>query len=56
MSVAAAWTIIGHRIRITQAAAVKARMAKELAGRKPEWLRSVAHRPGPLTPGALSWG
>ena len=27
---AAAWTIIGHRIRITQAAAVKARMAKEL--------------------------
>ena len=68
---AAAWTIIGHRIRITQAAGVKARMAKELgepvsfggrvvhafpsperlaqlgmfpglAGRKPEWLRSVA--------------
>jgi DNA-3-methyladenine glycosylase II len=68
---AAAWTIIGHRIRITQAAAVKARMAKELgepvsfggrvvhafpaperlaklgmfpglAGRKPEWLRSLA--------------
>jgi DNA-3-methyladenine glycosylase II len=68
---AAAWTIIGHRIRTTQAAAVKARMAKELgepvsfggrvvhafpsperlaklgmfpglAGRKPEWLRSVA--------------
>ncbi len=27
---AAAWTIIGHRIRITQAAAVKARMAEEL--------------------------
>lgn len=69
---AAAWTVIGHRIRITQAAAVKARMAKELgepvsfggrvvyafpsperlaklgmfpglAGRKPEWLRSLAH-------------
>jgi DNA-3-methyladenine glycosylase II len=68
---AAAWTIIGHRIRITQAAAVKARMAEQLgepvsfgdrvvhafpapdrlaeldtfpglAGRKPEWLRSVA--------------
>jgi DNA-3-methyladenine glycosylase II len=68
---AAAWAIIGHRIRITQAAAVKARMATELgapagfggrvvhafpsperlaklamfpglAGRKPEWLRSVA--------------
>ncbi len=68
---AAAWTIIGHRIRITQAAAVKARMAQELgepvsfggrvvhafpspqrlaklgmfpglAGRKPEWLRSLA--------------
>lgn len=68
---AAAWTVIGHRIRITQAAAVKARMAKELgepvsfggqvvyafpsperlaklgmfpglAGRKPEWLRSLA--------------
>jgi DNA-3-methyladenine glycosylase II len=68
---AAAWAVIGHRIRITQAAAVKARMAKELgepvsfggrvvhafpsperlaklgmfpglAGRKPEWLRSVA--------------
>jgi DNA-3-methyladenine glycosylase II len=68
---AAAWTIIGHRIRIRQAAAIKARMARELgepvafgdrvvhafpaparlavlesfpglAGRKPEWLRSVA--------------
>jgi DNA-3-methyladenine glycosylase II len=68
---AAAWTIIGHRIRITQAAAVKARMAEHLgepvsfggrvvhafpspqrlagldafpglAGRKPEWLRSLA--------------
>ncbi len=68
---AAAWTIIGHRIRITQAAAVKARMAERLgkpvsfggrvvhafpspqrlaeldtfpglAGRKPEWLRSIA--------------
>jgi DNA-3-methyladenine glycosylase II len=68
---AAAWTIIGHRIRIRQAAAIKARMARELgepvelgdrmvhafpaparlasldsfpglAGRKPEWLRSLA--------------
>jgi DNA-3-methyladenine glycosylase II len=68
---AAAWTIIGHRIRITQAAAVRARIAEQLgepvsfggrvvhafpaperladldafpglAGRKPEWLRSVA--------------
>jgi DNA-3-methyladenine glycosylase II len=68
---AAAWTIIGHRIRIGQAASIKARMATELgepvsfgdrvvhafpspqrlasldafpglAGRKPEWLRSVA--------------
>ena len=68
---AAAWTIIGRRIRITQAAAVKARMAERLgepvsfggrvvhafpspqrlagldtfpglAGRKPEWLRSLA--------------
>jgi len=68
---AAAWTIIGHRIRITQAAGIKARMAERLgeavsfegrvvhafpspmrlaeldtfpglAGRKPEWLRSVA--------------
>jgi len=68
---AAAWTIIGHRIRISQAAAIKARMAGQLgepvtfggrvvhafpaparlaslesfpglAGRKPEWLRSVA--------------
>jgi DNA-3-methyladenine glycosylase II len=68
---AAAWTIIGHRIRITQAAAIKARLAERLgepvrfgdrvvpafpapqrlaelgtfpglAGRKPEWLRSVA--------------
>ncbi len=68
---AAAWTIIGHRIRIRQAAAIKARMAEQLgepvrfgdrvvhafpsperlaeledfpglAGRKPEWLRSVA--------------
>src|ERR1035441_4600904 len=67
---AAAWTIIGHRIRITQAAAIKARMAEQLgepvsfgdrvvhafpapqrlagldtfpglAGRKPEWLRSL---------------
>src|SRR5712691_9743212 len=69
---AAAWTIIGHRIRITQAAAIKARIAERLgepvsfggrvvhafpspqrlakldtfpglAGRKPEWLRSLAH-------------
>jgi DNA-3-methyladenine glycosylase II len=69
---AAAWTIIGHRIRIRQAAVIKARMARQLgepvafgdrvvhafpaparlaslesfpglAGRKPEWLRSVAH-------------
>jgi DNA-3-methyladenine glycosylase II len=68
---AAAWTIIGHRIRITQAAAIKARIAERLgepvsfgsrvvyafpspqrlakldtfpglAGRKPEWLRSLA--------------
>ena len=44
---AAAWTIIGHRIRMTQAAGIKARMAgletfPGLAGRKPEWLRSVA--------------
>jgi DNA-3-methyladenine glycosylase II len=68
---AAAWTIIGYRIRITQAAAIKARMAERLgepvsfggrvvhafpspqrlakldtfpglAGRKPEWLRSLA--------------
>jgi DNA-3-methyladenine glycosylase II len=68
---AAAWTIIGHRIRVGQAAAIKARMARELgepvalgdrmvhafpaparlasldsfpglAGRKPEWLRSLA--------------
>jgi DNA-3-methyladenine glycosylase II len=68
---AAAWTIIGHRIRIKQAATIKARMAERLgepvsfgdrtvhafpspmrlaeldtfpglAGRKPEWLRSLA--------------
>jgi DNA-3-methyladenine glycosylase II len=68
---AAAWAIIGARIRIRQAAAIKARMASELgqavsfggrvlsafpapqrlaaldgfpglAGRKPEWLRSLA--------------
>jgi DNA-3-methyladenine glycosylase II len=68
---AAAWTIIGHRIRMTQAAALKARIAERLgepvsfggrvihafpspqqlakldafpglAGRKPEWLRSLA--------------
>jgi len=68
---AAAWTIIGHRIRIRQAAGIKARMAEQLgepvifggrvvhafpspqrlagldafpglAGRKPEWLRSLA--------------
>jgi DNA-3-methyladenine glycosylase II len=68
---AGAWTIIGHRIRITQAAAIKARIAERLgepvrfggqvvhafpspqrlaeldtfpglAGRKPEWLRSLA--------------
>jgi len=69
---AAAWTIIGHRIRIMQAAAIKARIAERLgepvsfggrvvhafpspqrlakldtfpglAGRKPEWLRALAH-------------
>jgi DNA-3-methyladenine glycosylase II len=68
---AGAWTIIGPRIRITQAAAIKARIAERLgepvsfggqvvhafpspqrlaeldtfpglAGRKPEWLRSLA--------------
>jgi DNA-3-methyladenine glycosylase II len=68
---AAAWAIIGARIRIGQAAAIKARMAREigeavsfggrvlpafpspqrlasldgfpgLAGRKPQWLRSLA--------------
>jgi DNA-3-methyladenine glycosylase II len=68
---AAAWTIIGHRIRMTQAATLKARIAERLgepvsfdgrvihafpspqqlakldafpglAGRKPEWLRSLA--------------
>jgi DNA-3-methyladenine glycosylase II len=68
---AAAWTIIGNRIRIRQAARIKARMAEQLgdpvpfgdrvvhafpspgrlaslesfpglAGRKPEWLRSIA--------------
>ena len=68
---AAAWAVIGHRIRITQAAVIKARMAERLgepvsfgdqvvhafpspirlaelgtfpglAGRKPEWLRSLA--------------
>jgi DNA-3-methyladenine glycosylase II len=68
---AGAWAIIGHRIRITQAAAIKARIAERLgepvsfgdrvvhafpspqrlarldtfpglAGRKPEWLRSLA--------------
>jgi DNA-3-methyladenine glycosylase II len=68
---AAAWTIIGHRIRITQATTIKARIAEQLgervsfggrtvhafpspqrlagldtfpglAGRKPEWLRSLA--------------
>ena len=69
---AAAWTIIGQRIRIAQAAALKARIAERLgdpvsfgsrvvyafpspqrlakldtfpglAGRKPEWLRALAH-------------
>jgi 3-methyladenine DNA glycosylase/8-oxoguanine DNA glycosylase len=78
---AAAWTIIGHRIRITQAAAIKARMAEQLgepvsfgdrvvhafpppqrladldsfpglAGRKPEWLRSLA---GAALDGQLAW-
>ena len=56
---AAAWTIIGHRIRITQAAAVKARMAKELGepvsfgGRvvhafpSPERLAQLGMFPGP---------
>jgi DNA-3-methyladenine glycosylase II len=68
---AAAWAVIGARIRVGQAAAIKARMARELgesvsfggralsafpapqrlasldrfpglAGRKPEWLRSLA--------------
>ena len=69
---AAVWAVIGHRIRIKQAAAIKARMAKQLGepvsfdghvlhafpsphrlaelksfpgltGRKPEWLRAIAH-------------
>ncbi|MBS2548582.1 DNA-3-methyladenine glycosylase 2 family protein [Catenulispora sp. NL8] len=69
---AAAWAIIGHRIRIRQAAAIKTRMAEQLgepvsfgddtvhafpapqrlaelqafpglSGRKPEWLRALAH-------------
>jgi DNA-3-methyladenine glycosylase II len=69
---AAAWAIIGQRIRIRQAATVKARLAEQLgqavpfgdhtvaafpaparlaaleefrglSGRKPEWLRSLAH-------------
>lgn len=69
---AAAWAVIGRRIRIRQAATIKARMARELgepvafgdrvvhafpaprrlatldgfaglSGRKPEWLRSIAH-------------
>ena len=69
---AAAWAIIGHRIRMKQAAAIKARMAEQfgeavsfdgqvvhafpspqrlaeiedfpgLTGRKPEWLRGIAH-------------
>jgi DNA-3-methyladenine glycosylase II len=69
---AAAWAVIGQRVRIRQAAVVKARMAQELgepvsfgdrvvhafpapqrlagldgfaglSGRKPEWLRSLAH-------------
>jgi DNA-3-methyladenine glycosylase II len=49
---AAAWTIIGHRIRITQAAASYAFPSPQrlagldtfpgLAGRKPEWLRILA--------------
>ncbi|MFB9834286.1 DNA-3-methyladenine glycosylase family protein [Actinoallomurus acaciae] len=69
---AAAWAVIGRRIRMRQAATIKARMARELgepvafgehvvhafpaparlagldgfaglSGRKPEWLRSIAH-------------
>jgi DNA-3-methyladenine glycosylase II len=70
---AAAWAVIGQRIRIVQAAAIKSRLAEQLgqpvsfgdhtvhafpapsrlatlddnfpglSGRKPEWLRSLAH-------------
>jgi DNA-3-methyladenine glycosylase II len=59
---AAAWTIIGHRIRITQAAAVKARMAERLGepvsfgGRivhalpSPQRLAGLDTFPGPAAP------
>jgi DNA-3-methyladenine glycosylase II len=44
---AAAWTIIGHRIRISQAAAVKARMARQLGEPVSFGGRIVHAFPGP---------
>ena len=45
---AAAWTIIGHRIRITQAAAIKARMAERL-GEPVSFAGQVVHAfPSPM--------
>jgi DNA-3-methyladenine glycosylase II len=56
---AACWAVIGHRIRMIQAAAVKAKVDLEgfpgLSGRKPEWLRGIARAAldGRLDPEAL---
>ena len=58
---AAAWTIIGHRIRMTQAAAIKARMAEQLgeadlghAAADPAGVRDRRdHRPARSRPGGL---
>jgi len=44
---AAAWTIIGHRIRMTQAARIKAAMARELGEQVPIGDRVVAAFPAP---------
>lgn len=50
---AAAWTVIGNRIRITQAAAVKARMAAELGPSVVIRGQPVAAFPGPVALAAV---
>jgi DNA-3-methyladenine glycosylase II len=51
---AAAWAIIGHRIRMTQAARIKAALAQELGEQVPVGDRSVAAFPAPDKLAALT--